>query len=209
VTFKLELSTPRDLNMPSIYLVRHGITPANKENRFAGRTGEKLDLEGIEQVRQVGSRLRDKKIGAVYCGPAKRTMQSAEIIGSQLNIPVMVLPELDEIYIPHWDGLTKDEIRQQYGAQYPIWLSAPQNFNLPGCETLGQVQRRAVEAVNHLFATSRQQDVLIVSHLIVLRCLVLYFKGFALNDFRSIKIDNGYILQVSEGDMGGMSVRCL
>ncbi len=205
----LEPLTPRDLNMSSIYLVRHGITPANKENRFAGRTGEELDLEGIEQVRQVGERLQDKKIGAVYCGPAKRTLQSAEIIGSRLNIPVTVLPELDEIYIPHWDGLTKDEIRQQYGAQYPTWLSAPQNFYLPGCETLAQVQMRAVEAVNHLFAASRQQDVLIVSHLIVLRCLVLYFKGFALNDFRSIKIDNGYILQVSEGDMGGMSVRCL
>lgn len=195
--------------MPSIYLVRHGITPANKENRFAGRSGEELDFEGIEQVRQVGVRLRDKKIGAVYCGPAKRTLQSAEIIGSRLNIPVTVLPELDEIYIPHWDSLTKDEIRQQYGAQYSTWLSAPQNFNLPGCETLAQVQMRAVEAVNHLFAASRQQDVLIVSHLIVLRCLVLYFKGFALNDFRSIKIDNGYILQVSEGDMGGMSVRYL
>ena len=209
MTFKLESLTHRDLNMPSIYLVRHGITPANKENRFAGRSGEELDFEGIEQVRQVGVRLRDKKIGAVYCGPAKRTLQSAEIIGSRLNIPVTVLPELDEIYIPHWDGLTKDEIRQQYGTQYSTWLSAPQNFNLPGCETLAQVQMRAVEAVNHLFAASRQQDVLIVSHLIVLRCLVLYFKGFALNDFRSIKIDNGYILQVSEGDMGGMSVRCL
>jgi broad specificity phosphatase PhoE len=195
--------------MSTIYLVRHGITPANKKNRFAGRTGEELDVEGIEQVRQVGARLLDKKIGAVYCGPTKRTLQSAEIIGSLLNIPVTVLPELDEIYIPHWDGLTKDEIRQQYGAQYPTWLSAPQNFYLPGCETLAQVQMRAVEAVNHLSAASRQQDVLIVSHLIVLRCLVLYFKGFALNDFRSIKIDNGCILQVSGGGMGGMSVRCL
>jgi broad specificity phosphatase PhoE len=205
----LQSLTPGDLNMSTIYLVRHGITPANKKNRFAGRTGEELDVEGIEQVRQVGARLLDKKIGAVYCGPTKRTLQSAEIIGSLLNIPVTVLPELDEIYIPHWDGLTKDEIRQQYGVQYPTWLSAPQNFNLPGCESLAQVQMRAVEAVNHLSATYCQQNVLIVSHLIVLRCLVLYFKGFLLNDFRSIKIDNGSILQVSEGDMGGMSVRFL
>ena len=195
--------------MSTIYLVRHGITSANKENRFAGRTGEELDAEGIEQVRQVGARLTDKNIGAIYCSPTKRTLQSAEIIGSLLNIPATVLPELDEIYIPHWDGLTKDEIRQQYKAQYPTWLSAPQSFDLPGCETLAQVQMRAAEAVNRLFATALQQDSLVVSHLIVLRCLVLYFKRLAINDFRSIKIDNGSILQVSESEKGGMSVRYL
>ena len=195
--------------MSTIYLVRHGITSANKENRFAGRTGEELDAEGIEQVRQAGERLTDKNIGAIYCSPTKRTLQSAEIIGSLLNIPATVLPELDEIYIPHWDGLTKDEIRQQYKAQYPTWLSAPQSFDLPGCETLAQVQMRAAEAVNHLFATALQQDSLVVSHLIVLRCLVLYFKRLAINDFRSIKIDNGSILQVSESEKGGMSVRYL
>ena len=193
--------------MSTIYLVRHGITPANKENRFAGRTGEGLHAEGIKQVRQVGARLEDKDIGAIFCGPAKRTMQTAAIIGSLLDVPVTPLPELDEIYIPHWDGLTKDEIRQQYGLQYPTWLSAPQSFDLPGCETLFQVQKRALEAVNHLLATARQQDVLIVSHLIVLRCLVLYFKGLAINDFRSIKIDNGSILQVAESEKGGLLVR--
>ena len=195
--------------MSTIYLVRHGITPANKENRFGGRTGEELDADGIKQIRQVGARLKDKNIGAIYCSPTKRTLQSAEIIASLLNIPVAVLPELDEIYIPHWDGLTKDEIRQQYRAQYPTWLSSPHSFDLPGCETLAQVQMRAAEAVNRLFAAARQQDVLVVSHLIVLRCLVLYFKGLAIDDFRSIKIDNGSILQVSESESGRMSVRYL
>jgi broad specificity phosphatase PhoE len=195
--------------MSTIYLVRHGITSANKENRFAGRTTEKLHAEGIEQIRQVGERLRHKNISAIYCGPAKRTMQSAEIVGSLLNIPVSPLAELDEIFIPHWDGLTKDEIRQQYGLQYPTWLSAPQSFDLPGCETLRQVQNRAVEAVNRLFSAAREQDLLVVSHLIVLRCLVLYFKGLAINNFRSVKIDNGSILEMSEMGKGKMSVRYL
>ena len=193
--------------MPTIYLVRHGITPANKENRFAGRTGEVLHAEGIEQISQVGARLRHKNIAAIYCGPAKRTVQSAEILGSLLNIPVSSLAELDEINIPHWDGLTKDEIRQQYGEQYPTWLSAPQTLILPGCETLDQVQKRAVEAINRIVSNEQEQNLLLVSHLIVLRCLVLYFQGRALEDFRSIKIDNGSILQASGVVQGGrMSV---
>jgi broad specificity phosphatase PhoE len=195
--------------MSTLYLVRHGITPANKENRFAGRTGEELHAEGIEQIRQVGEHLRDKKISAVYCGPAKRTVQSAEILGSLLNAPISHLAELDEIYIPHWDGLAKDEIRQQYGAQYPTWLSAPQAFNLPGCETLEQVQKRAVMSVKQILSGGYGQNLLLVSHLIVLRCLALYFQGLEITDFRSIKIDNGSILEMSVLETGSVSISYL
>jgi broad specificity phosphatase PhoE len=198
--------------MSTLYLVRHGITTANKENRFAGRTGEELHAEGIGQIRQVGERLGDKNIAAVYCGPAKRTVQSAEILGSLLNVPVFLLAEFDEIMIPHWDGLTKEEIRHQYGAQYPAWLSAPQTFNLPGCETLDQVQKRAVGAVSRIsriLQGEQGQNLLLVSHLVVLRCLVLYFQGLEIRDFRSIKIDNGSILQVSGEEKGRLAVSFL
>ena len=192
--------------MSTLYLIRHGITTANKENRFAGRTGEELHAEGIGQIRQVGECLRDKNIAAVYCGPTKRTVQSAEILGSWFNVPVFPRAEFDEIMIPHWDGLTKEEIRHQYGAQYPAWLSAPQTFHLPGCETLDQVQKRAVGAVSGILQDAQGQNLLLVSHLVVLRCLVLYFQGLEIRDFRSIKIDNGSILQVSEAEKGRMAV---
>jgi broad specificity phosphatase PhoE len=136
-------------------------------------------------------------------------MQSAEILGSLLNIPVSSLAELDEIKIPHWDGLTKDEIRHQYGRQYPSWISAPQSFKLPGCETLAQVQKRAVRAINRILAGEQKQNLLLVSHLIVLRCLVLYFQKQEIRDFRSVKIDNGSILQVPDLGKGRIIVSSL
>lgn len=195
--------------MSTLYLVRHGITAANKENRFAGRTDEELHADGIQQVQQVGAQLRDKKIKTIYCGPTKRTRQSAEIIGALLNIPITPLGELDEIYIPHWDGLTKEEIRQRYDGQYPTWFSSPHKFSLPGCETLEQVQKRAVKAVKLLLSARQAQNLLLVSHLIVLRCLVLYFQKQPLSDFRSVQIDNGSVLQISEAVKAGMPVRFL
>ena len=134
-------------------------------------------------------------------------MQSAEILGVLLNIPFQALAELDEILIPHWDGLTKEQISKQYGAQYPTWLAAPQTFNLNGCETLEQVQTRAVGAVNRLLSESRGRDFLVVSHLIVLRCLVLYYQGQDIKDFRSIKIGNGSILKLS-AEEGRMPFSC-
>ncbi|MGW8161320.1 MAG: histidine phosphatase family protein [Desulfobulbales bacterium] len=192
--------------MSTIYLVRHGTTAANKENRFAGRTAEPLSEEGIEQICLVGERLRTMNIDAIYCGPAVRTVQSAEIIGTMLAVPSRSLTAFDEINIPHWEGLTKDEIRSQYGGQYPAWLSAPQDFAVEGCETLAQVQYRAVEGLNRILAADGTQHLLLISHLIILRCLVLYFKRYAIRDFRSVKINNGAILEVSEGKKGEWSV---
>jgi broad specificity phosphatase PhoE len=194
--------------MTTIYLVRHGITAANQENRFAGRSDEELHARGIEQIRQVGEHLRHKNVTAVYCGPARRTVQSAEILGSKLNVPVMQLAELDEILIPHWDGLTKEEIRRNYGMEYPTWLDAPHTFRVPGCETLKQVQNRAAGALNHLLAENRNRDgnLLIVSHLIVLRCLVLYCTGKEISGFRAVQIDNGAIISISGDESGRLQV---
>jgi len=179
------------------------------ENRFAGRSGEALLAEGIAQMQRVGQRLRREKIAAVYCGPAVRTMQSAEIIAELLQAPVFSRPAFDEISIPHWEGLTKDEIRQQYGGQYPAWLAAPQNFRLPGCETLTQVQERAAGALNRIVSESPGQNVLLVSHLIVLRCLALYFQGRGLRDFREVKIGNGTIIKVSGAGEGRVTLLLL
>ena len=192
--------------MTTIYLVRHGITQANKENRFAGRTDEELHADGKTQIMHVGERLKDNDISTVYCGPANRTVQSAELLGVLLKVPVFPLEELDEIDIPHWDGLTKDEIRQKHGDEYPTWLNSPQTFSLPGCETLRQVQDRAVKGVSRLFELHSAENLLLVSHLIVLRCLVLYYQGLEIKDFRSIKIDNGSIIRLSQDAMGRRSV---
>jgi broad specificity phosphatase PhoE len=136
-------------------------------------------------------------------------VQTSQILGSILNRPLTSLAELDEINIPHWEGLTKDEIRQNYGSQYPTWLSAPQTFDLPGCETLNQVQNRAVDAMNKILSGGHTQNLLLVSHLIVLRCIVLYCRGLEIKDFRSIDIDNGSILRVSKTEKGKMSVSFL
>jgi len=195
--------------MTTLYLVRHGITTANMENRFAGRTGEELHAEGIAQMRQIGDRLQYENIAAVYCGPSRRTVQSAEILGELLSVPFAPIAGLDEIHIPHWDGLTKDEIRSRFGEQYPTWLSAPQAFCLPGCETLERVQDRALKAVSQIVKQGQDQKLLLVSHLIVLRCLCLHFQGLALSDFRSIKIDNGSVLQVSQDGTGRFAVHSL
>ena len=179
-----------------IYLVRHGMTQANLENRFGGRTGEPLHPEGVEQMRQLGKKLQPLNISGIYCGPLARVVQSAEIIGEKLGVQRKIEEALNEISIPHWDGLSKQEIRDRFGDEYPCWLEQPAGFKVPGCESLAEVQDRAVAAVEKIRSGRPEENILLVGNLIVLRCLVLHYRCLAINDFRSIKIDNGAIIRI-------------
>lgn len=42
-----------------IYIIRHGKTQMNKDNRLQGRSDMPLIEEGLEQVKQLESRLHD------------------------------------------------------------------------------------------------------------------------------------------------------
>lgn len=176
-----------------LYLIRHGKTAANLEDRFAGRSPEPLHPEGIEQIRTLGARLHDHEIAHIYCGPLPRVMQSAAILQETTGAAITPLVELTEIAIPHWDKLTKDDIRQRFGAEYPTWLDSPADFRLAGCETIGDVQHRAAKAVETILASHKGQNILLVSHLIVLRALHLHYLALPLGDFRKVKLDNGSV----------------
>lgn len=179
----------------SIYIIRHGTTPANRENRFAGRTDEALHSEGVQQIGEISSRLQEYNIKKIYSGPLARTQQSAEIVARRCNVPFAVNEALTDIYLPHWDGLTKDEIRREFGHEYPTWLSCPGDFFVPGCETLADVQKRAVAAAKQI-RQEKTGNLLLVSHLIVARCLILYDRGMSLQHFRAVKVDNGEVVRL-------------
>ena len=174
----------------NIYLIRHGITVANKEKRFAGRSAEPLHADGSEQIRELARRFQDKEIGRIVTGPLLRTRQSGEIIGEILDVEVESDNGCNEIFLPHWDKLTKSEIRTRFGDEYPTWLADPAGFRIAGCETIADVQKRAVQSMEQLFA-SADKPILVVTHLIVARALVLYYRHQAIDDFRSIAIANG------------------
>ncbi len=190
----------------TIYLIRHGLTLANKNDVFAGRTQEPLHPEGAAQLVEVGKKLAGCGIAKIFCGPLARTRQSAGVVGELLGAQVETEDALTEISISHWDGLTKEAIRARFGSEYPTWLADPAGFRLPGCETIAEVQRRAVAFVESLFQEYPGQNLLVVSHLIVVRALLLYYLLQPIADFRAIKVGNAQVTTLIRDDLGGTAV---
>ena len=186
----------------TVYLTRHGLTAANKDDVFAGRTEEPLHPEGAIQLAEVGERLAGRGISRIFCGPLTRTRQSAAIIGALLAVSIEAKEALTEINIPHWDGLSKAAIRTRFGDEYPTWLADPAGFCLPGCETIAEVQKRAAAFLEALFFAYPGQSLLVVSHLIVIRALHLHVTGRSLADFRAIKVANGQVTTIVRDKLG-------
>jgi len=190
----------------TIYLIRHGLTAANKDDIFAGRTQEPLHPEGAAQLVEVGKRLAGHGIAKIFCGPLARTRQSAGVVGELLGAPVQAEDALTKISIPHWNGLTKEAIRTRFGSEYPTWLADPAGFCLPACETIAEVQGRSVAFVESLFQEYPGQNLLVVSHLIVVRALLLHYLAHPIADFRAIKVGNAQVATLVRDDLGGTAV---
>lgn len=186
----------------TIYMVRHGATYANMEDRFAGHGPYPLHPDGESQMALVAERLKKKSIQAVFSGTLERTIASAGIIARTIGCPVFKEAGLDDMRIPHWDGKTKQEITRRYGNQYPTWKKTPHLLQVAGCETLHEVQQRAASCLHSIATLAPERAIAIVSHLIILRALVLYCRGDGLERFRSVSIKNGDIIVVTPRDAG-------
>ena len=175
----------------AIWLVRHGQTPANLEGRFAGRTPEPLSPEGRRQALEAGKLLRGRGIGRIYASPLRRTMETAALIRQGLGEEGLeIVPDESflEINIPPWEGRRREELLADPGLGYLTWRRAPHLFALPGCETLRQVQERAVRRALSLL--EGEEVPLVVTHMAVVRVLLCHFMGLALAAYRSIAVPN-------------------
>ena len=98
--------------MLKLYLVRHGETLWNQENRVLGRTDIPLNERGIAQAQALGTKLADVHFDHVYCSPLSRAKETAaQIVAAQkgTGTPAPVeAAELIEMNFGTCEGLLRD-----------------------------------------------------------------------------------------------------
>lgn len=108
--------------MQKLVLIRHGESTWNQENRFTGWTDVDLSENGYQQAKNAGQVL--KKYGYIFdsgfCSVLKRSIKTLNIVLEQMDllwIPVQKSWRLNERFYGALQGLNKDEITAQYGAE--------------------------------------------------------------------------------------------
>lgn len=166
--------------MTRIVLVRHGQTAWNRDERFRGRANLSLDGTGYAQAHAAARRILSSwRVAAAYSSPLPRAMQTAEAIANRCGVQVQPTESLTDMHFGEWQGLTPEEVAARYPEQHALWLTTPHTARIPGGETLGAVRRRAMAGARQIIASHPDETVVVVSHLVVCRLLVLAMLGLS------------------------------
>lgn len=157
--------------------IRHGATEWSRERRYAGSQDIPLSPEGRRQCAALAQALTPTPIAVLYASPLARARQSAEPIASALGIDVAIEADFREMCFGDWEGLTQDEVTRRFPEHYEVWRTAPERFAPPGGETLGAVAERVMRGLGELRAAHRGETVVLVSHGVVTRLIVLAALG--------------------------------
>ena len=156
-----------------LFALRHGETAWTRERRFSGSRDLPLTTQGERQAEALAEVLAAERVAAVYSSPLERTRTTAAIIARALKVPVAEEPGLREMAFGDWEGLTRDEVEAQWPELFALWRTAPERAVPAGGESVLEVAGRTDKALQQIRDHHPEGTVVVVSHAIVLRLIVL------------------------------------
>jgi broad specificity phosphatase PhoE len=165
-----------------ILLARHGQTAWNAERRWQGHADPPLSSLGRDQAHDLARRLAHEPLEAAYSSDLRRASETAEIVARELMISHVALPELREIDVGSWSGLTTEEIQQN--DPRALERMRELGYGWPDGETPQQLTDRIVDAVRRIGAEHPRGHVLVVAHGGVVRALGAAATGLDYAEYR-------------------------
>jgi len=167
--------------MVKLFLVRHGQSQWNLENRFTGWQNIDITVLGQQEARQAGKALMNESIDLAFTSTLIRAQHTLEIILNEIgkpNIPIIVDAALNERSYGNLEGLNKDETAEKYGVeQVHIWR---RSFDVapPGGESLKDTYDRVIPYFENFIQPELDagKNVLMVAHGNSLRALIMYLE---------------------------------
>ena len=71
-----------------LYVIRHGQTKCNEENKYNCRLDEDINDVGIQQAEEASKQVQNMNIDLIICSPMKRTKHTCNIINVN-RIPII------------------------------------------------------------------------------------------------------------------------
>lgn len=152
-----------------IWLSRHGESVYNVEKKIGGDSS--LSARGFQYASKLPEIVRESAGDVnltVWTSTLCRTQQTAE----SLPYKQLQWKALDELDAGVCDGMTYEEIEEKYPDDFKARDDDKYEYRYPGGESYRDVVIRLEPIIMEL---ERQENILIVTHQAVLRCIYAYF----------------------------------
>jgi broad specificity phosphatase PhoE/predicted kinase len=183
-----------------LYLIRHGETYYNLENRIGGDS--ELTENGIRQARELAEYFSNKEIPLIFTSLKKRTIQTAEPIKAmQKKCTIIPLAEFNEIDSGICENMSYSEIREKYPFIYSDRKKDKYNYMYPDGEGYATMKDRIDRGINKvLYLSNSSSNIMIIGHRAANRMILSHFLFRREEDVPYIYIpqDKFYYLSVTQ-----------
>ena len=158
----------------NLYILRHGETVFNLENRIQGHLDSPLTPLGVAQAEAAAGRLAGIRFSAIFSSDSDRAYNTAQMIAQYHNQEIIKTCLLRERCFGILEGLTRSEIDEKYPIMITKWRKNPLQTAPPEGEMPIDVIHRCQQFLYDTLAEYEQEEnILVVAHGGTMRGLVL------------------------------------
>lgn len=196
----------RKSNMKTLTIIRHGKSEMNEINSekysvFSGQTECSLSFEGKIEARKLRKELSKVGYDIAYISSSIRAIETYKEIG--LNIEkVQFLEELKERSLGILEGMSVQNFLSNKNFK-DFWPSGEKgdfkhsfSNKAPNGESYTDVCNRLVPLVNRI-KNSDEENILIISHYVAIRCLLLLLGYLDQSNIFEFRIGNCEVIKIN------------
>lgn len=186
-----------------LYLVRHGQSEGNVLKTFHGQLDYPLTEKGREQAHQAAEKLKADGVVFTRCcaSDLSRAWDTALACLEGYDVTPEACPSLREQNVGNIEGLTWDQMQEQYPEELHAFLENWFHTTPPGGESAQEMAARVAACVDEIIA--RGEDTLIAGHFGSLSLVMVHLGlmrgeqaftqewAFGQGTYSAIRIENG------------------
>jgi broad specificity phosphatase PhoE len=145
-----------------IYVIRHGQTTSDVEDRFGGDYDDHLTGLGIKQASELAGKTEGFGIEIIFASPKIRAQETAKILQKVLRVEIKTIPNLRE---RNQNGILSGMKRSEALKKYPEMVELLKDrFNtIEGAEDYESFRKRIINAFDEV-TKSNYKTVAVVTH---------------------------------------------
>ncbi|MBI2529595.1 MAG: histidine phosphatase family protein [Candidatus Diapherotrites archaeon] len=153
-----------------IYLIRHGETTGDVEERYGGNYDDHLTEKGIAQSEQLAKKLSKSGIQIIFSSPLFRAKETAQILKKCLKCDLRIVGGIRE---RNKYGIMAGMKKSEAKLKYPEQVKLLEDFRktAKGAETYSHLKKRVIRAFRKI-AGSKYDVIAIFTHAGPIRCIV-------------------------------------
>ncbi len=146
-----------------IYLIRHGQTTGDIENRYGGSYDDELSDDGEIQAHRLAEKLSNSGIQILLCSPMIRAQQTAKILKTKLNCEIKTTENLRE---RNQNGILSGMTRDEAKTKYPELVEELKDYRnqIQGAESYEDFEERIKKAFMETTNVTNYSTIGIVTH---------------------------------------------